>query len=790
MRRSPSSSRSRALAAVLALSVGLGIAECAVRERHAHPPFAATGQELAPKDMYVASATMGFQLAPSFSYPEERFTTNRLGLRDRERSSGAAGGLRIAVAGGSSAAGVGVGDAQTAAALLEAALDGVEVWNLGTPHHGLEQSWRRLEAFWSVVEPDVVVLEVAPGTDPWRDAEGPGWLRVRDGRLVEAGWAPSGSPLDPLRQGIHRPLFAHHLPGDGPLWRRSYLYRAGLGALSRRRTRPMEPWPWGMEPFAWEVFGAVPWLHLSPAPPPVAAAWGVTAAALSRIQSLVEGHGARLLLVAAPSRVEVHDGDLRRALASGRSLGPRPGGGSRDRRRGFDPDLPQASLAALAADRGLPLLDVRASFRRAAWTERVHYRDGGQWTPGGQREAARSIGRLLEAQGLLTLPADFEPRLDAAVPVGSFEETFQGGFRPTLQAAPGDARIVGGRNAEGRLQDGGDPSGVGDLLCDPRQLVPLLPPPPRGWTRSRPRSDIAPLLAPQEAVWAAQAWAVYTDPTGRPHRVVALDSGGQPAVDAWLRRLGADAILPSTPPSVPPTAARVAVVVAASLGALAAGVDRAALTALEGSLPPSGAVHRRPAAPGDGGGGGPPRATEDRLSRPEALMPALAAAPPDWQVLRTVLLLRPHALPEFLALPPDVEARFAASAQLAGRDEEPWSSEAERWLRGPWGSFVLSVQDTGHHEQLLRSRHSRLLRAWEAGPASGGVAEPWEGAGLRGARTCDAARGTCTVVAALVDPSDPGAPFARYNVVVTGPAGAEAAAYAVLVRSIDRSALP
>ncbi len=77
--------RSRALALLLGLGVAALIAEGGARWWHAHPSPPPKGDEAAPPGMFVASETMGVQLAPSFSYPAEKFATNSLGLRDRER---------------------------------------------------------------------------------------------------------------------------------------------------------------------------------------------------------------------------------------------------------------------------------------------------------------------------------------------------------------------------------------------------------------------------------------------------------------------------------------------------------------------------------------------------------------------------------------------------------------------------------------------------------------------------------------------------------------------------------
>ena len=747
--------------------------------------------------MFVASEAMGVVLAPSFSYPAERFSTNRLGLRDREREGARGDGIRVALLGDSFTAGVGVDDVQHSAALLEAALDGVEVWNLGTPHYGLEQSWRRLEALWPAVQPDVVVLQIFPGNDPWDDARGPGVLRVVDQEITRRPWAPSGSPFDALRPELHRPLHAHHLPSDGALWRHSHAYRAALSAASSILGRAGADTPWGMEPFDYEAFGGVAWLYLDPPPPPVVGAWRISEAALTRIAAFVAERGAELLLVAVPARIEVDGYDLEWALEHGWEGGARPGGGSVDGRRRFDPDLPQRVLAAVAARADLPLLDLRPAFRAGAREERMHYLDDSHRTAGGHREGARAVGRFLEERGLLSVPPDFDQRLDLAVPEASFDVSFEGGFRPEGEGL--------GDEPDGRVGSMADPREEGKSseilarLCEPSLLLPLLPEAPAGWSRSERTARIAPLPPPREDVLVAQASATYWDPAGRPHRLLALDGAGQPEVDQWFRVLGDRALPGPVPTGMLKTVARVGLVLPGSAPSLAASVDGSALAAVEEALAPSGIVHPTLTVGGGSRGGGPPPAARGRLLRPEELVPLLPPPPAGWQVLDTVPMYRPHRVSELPPLPPWMEERFSESRELAGRDEEPWTAQVKRWYRGPAGSFALVVQDTGHSEPLLRSRQSRLVATWGpqpgASPAGVEAADDvrlrrWSGAGLRGFRACRVEQGLCKVVVPLVDPEDPAAPLARYNAILMGPPDASDGDYERLIAAIPLAALP
>jgi len=315
------------------------------------------------------------------------------------------------VLGDSFTAGSAVGDAQHYSYLVEDVVaslrsDGsggaLELWNLGVPHYGIEQSSLQLLDRWDEVQPDVVVLNVFLGNDCWDDVQGPSMYRVIDGDIRRVGWSPwAASKYKARRAQLNRSRLAYGLPGDGLLQRFSYAYRLALGAVSRAREKQAEDWPWGMEPFDYEVFGGVAWLFLDPPPPPVREGWQLSADLLADLRREVEARGARLLLMDFPSRIRVEPGELAPALQGGWLTGDRPGGGSLDGRREFLAELPEEKMRGIAQKLGLPLRELQRPLSEAARTEPVHHVDNSHWTELGHRVVAAELVALLAENGLL-----------------------------------------------------------------------------------------------------------------------------------------------------------------------------------------------------------------------------------------------------------------------------------------------------------------------------------------------------------------------------------------------------
>lgn len=813
----------------MGLAVGLLVAallaEVAVRIVDHRPPIPPEGKRSAPQGMYIDDPVVGVRTAPSFEYADEKYSTNSHGFRDRERAYGPApeGTLRIVVLGDSYTAGVGVDDAQHYSALLEAALpaaqqDGerrpVEVWNLGIPHYGVERSMLLLRERWDRIQPDVVVLSLFQGNDPIDDLHGPDMFAVVDGHIARGGWLPGANrDYSARRAKLNRPPFARGVPGDGLLFRYSFAYRRILRSISSIREAEATSWPWGMQPFDYEAFGAVAWLYLVPEPPPVTGGWELTFDALGELATLTEENGARLIVTSIPAKVSIDRGALTRALERGWQHGVSD-------EVEFDVQQPERRVVEGVEAMGLPLVRFADDLHDALeGDEEPYYSDDSHWTAVGHRVAAAAIGRELGRLEIL-------PGLDAAaldrellvrVPPGSTPTMFSGGFRPRVAGEWGRFGDAGGKRDDMRPRDDddcGDPmdgpdgdrpdvedggrdraeSGKGGgseimpRLVEPDRLVPLLPEAPPGWIREAPIALVGPLEPPLERVWIAMAQATYVDPQTAQHRVRVMDSAGQPEVDSWWRTFDERLVAGPVSPGVLPTSARFGLLVEDGHPELLSALDRSALEALEAELRPDrGARVAWPTLVA--GGNRPPAERRHFLRDPADLSDSLPKPPPGWELLDLMPMYRPHGIMEVGELAPATE-ELLGSAEGLRRDGEPWTSQVKGWYRGPAGSFALVVQDTGLDARLLGVRTSRLERAWasegQQTDAYGSTLERWAGRELRGFRSCRPESHQCKVTVALVDHDDPEAPLARFNVILMGPPGATDEDYDALIEEVRR----
>ena len=383
-----------ALGVVLSMLAVEGIAR--YRFAHPNPPPAGTGP--APRGMYVDDAAAGFRFAPGFQVPGLDFRTDEHGLRDSGRAWEPAteGTLRVVVLGDSFAAGWGIDDEGSFAALLDRTLTRaagreVEVWNLGVTHYGPEQSLERLRSAWSELRPDVVVLAFCLGNDAWDVVGGPGYFRISDSEMVSAGWAPRGSPLDDARAEMNRFEGAPDLPLDGWLQRHSYGWRMLLQLVSAARGVERRT-PFGLGRFDYEVFGGIPALAVEPEPDGVDEAWGLVDGVLAQLRGTAMSGGARLIVVPVPTRLQVHAGERGRAEASLAELIAEGGLAPSSR---LVPDRGGERLAAICERLDIELVDVATPLRAAADSERLYFRFDSHWTAGGHRVAAEALGPAL-----------------------------------------------------------------------------------------------------------------------------------------------------------------------------------------------------------------------------------------------------------------------------------------------------------------------------------------------------------------------------------------------------------
>lgn len=400
-------------AALLSSTVVLALllAELGARYRFAHPAALPPSHSAAPSGMFVGDPETGYRFAPNYNDPDKVFTTNSLGMRDGAREPGAPpeGTLRVLVIGDSFTAGSEVADGLQFSARLEATLAEsggprpVEVWNLGTPHFGTEQSLGLLRARWQEVQPEVVVLGFFEGNDPYDDLRGPGFFRVVKGEVAKAGWGPTrGSRHNALRAENNRPRPDVRLPGDRWLQAHSYAYRLATRALSALRFRSATSWSGGMAPFNYEAFGGVAWLGLIPEPPAITAAWAITGELLSELRDEVQARGAKFVVLAIPARFAVEEGRAEQAVQGGweGAWQEDPSGVKRT----WDPQQATRRFAALCEELNIPRIDLQDELSLVAGREAIYYPNDSHWTPAGHQVAAVQLGKALGLAGPPPLP--------------------------------------------------------------------------------------------------------------------------------------------------------------------------------------------------------------------------------------------------------------------------------------------------------------------------------------------------------------------------------------------------
>lgn len=146
-----------------------------------------------------------------------QWTTNRLGMRDREYAlEKPAGAIRIGLMGDSIAAGWGVHDGDPFESLVEAGLNGedrpsVEIWNFAVPGHAPGQRWEHFQRVGWDSRPDLVVYEATPADLGWDEhrlrgllPRGLGWEAPQYREALEQSGAPRGETFDFYKQILSR----------------------------------------------------------------------------------------------------------------------------------------------------------------------------------------------------------------------------------------------------------------------------------------------------------------------------------------------------------------------------------------------------------------------------------------------------------------------------------------------------------------------------------------------------------------------------------------------------------
>jgi hypothetical protein len=292
--------------------------------------------------------------------------TNALGFRDAERDLAARHGKRILVLGDSFVSNLAVEADQVFTRLLERRLAGTEVMNFGVNGYGQVQELLLLERWFDRVRPDAVVVLVYVRND-FLDNVDAQWTYARptvsldgDGRLVMNPPPADARGARGSRWQIHRQshLFALFDQSLDQALRRALPNAYPSAERTLCRTAPTAETD--------RQFAAMTRLIVD-------------------IDAFASGKGVPATFVLAPSHVQVYD-DLWQAAVG-------------DDARACDRTLPNRRLMALAASRGLRMVDLLPAFVAAGRRDpALYYRYEQHWTPAGNALVADLLARELDGQ--------------------------------------------------------------------------------------------------------------------------------------------------------------------------------------------------------------------------------------------------------------------------------------------------------------------------------------------------------------------------------------------------------
>ncbi len=317
----------------------------------------------------------GRLVTPEFSV---EYRINSAGLRDGERPlEKPAGVRRVLVFGDSFAEGWGVPREESVSARLEARLEGVEALNFGVAGYGTDQEWLLFERQGREYQPDLVAVFFY-GNDLWNNAS-------RQGIGAERGYKPffqlepegglrlAGVPVKKLEFWDQEAA----LPWKGGLER--YLQQHWhLYVFLRKALVPEVPLRQQQDYYEG--------LYGTRDDPRQARGWALTSRILKEFSARVEGTGGRMLLVYVPAIVQIEDEDWRMKRELHGLVAD------------YDLFRPNRQLALLCEQYGIPLLDLYESFRQAARTRTLYFRDS-HWNAQGHDLAAEQLAAYLRQQG-------------------------------------------------------------------------------------------------------------------------------------------------------------------------------------------------------------------------------------------------------------------------------------------------------------------------------------------------------------------------------------------------------
>ncbi|MGI8586237.1 MAG: SGNH/GDSL hydrolase family protein [Chloroflexia bacterium] len=380
-------SRLRALAqALLVVAITailiLGLLEVALRifAPQIVPPLG--GLFVADKDTSYRLKP-GAQVAFRFAEGDTTFDINSQGLRESATiGPPAAGTTRVLCIGDSFAFGMGVNAAQAFPHLLNGAkaADGtsVESINAGVFGYGTDNEAAWLKTYGWALQPKIVLVAFFVGNDVKDVMLGMDKTTVdAEGRLVATDKSKQAMAGDPgeatapakgggikawLEQNSHAYIFLRNL-----------YYKVFSPAVKVQKPT---------------VFDAASF-YLKAEPPDIAAGWSKTTALLDSMRADARAHGAQIVVVAIPTREQVHDNYWQEMKAQF--------GLSDD---ALQRDLPQQKLAAWSAQSGTPLIGLLPSFQAAGKDKLLYFRTDRHWNADGHVLAAEQIRAAMVRLGL------------------------------------------------------------------------------------------------------------------------------------------------------------------------------------------------------------------------------------------------------------------------------------------------------------------------------------------------------------------------------------------------------
>jgi SGNH hydrolase-like domain, acetyltransferase AlgX len=372
--------------AVLAITLGLILALLEVGLRLFAPQIVPpiTG-------LFTADPATAYRLAPGARVPfrfaegSTTFVINSQGLRaDHEIGPPAPGTTRLLNLGDSFTFGMGVNADQAFPALLNGkqAADGTRIdsVNAGVFGYGTDNEAAWLRTYGWSLSPKIVLVGFFVGNDVKDVMLGMDKTTVdSQGRLVATDKSraamdqpgEAGADTTPPSTGI-----------KGWLEQNSHAYlflRNAYYNLTRPPARVQQP----------TIFDAASFF-LKDEPPEITAGWTKTFGILDAMRADAQAHGAQLVVVAIPTREQVHDrywNEMKQQFGLTDAQLVR--------------DLPEQHLAAWSARTGAPLIDLLPGFRAADPNKQLYYfRTDRHWNATGHALAATLITEGMTRLGL------------------------------------------------------------------------------------------------------------------------------------------------------------------------------------------------------------------------------------------------------------------------------------------------------------------------------------------------------------------------------------------------------